>query len=225
MISILSLTLISRISSLSAQLYRATDYEILRDTVLIVGGFLAVTAAIIGVSLYFSLHRALEHDIIQKATKLIDNECRRLRAQVDIQAGVIGWTAKMYDDAIEHTLRGLKEGKDLLAEREIIWAKSNLGYYYTEQHRQRAAWHLKQESIALTKIGYEKYSSTIPDFNHPDWIDNYIFACATFVSTIKEKEEVLALISNLLTREDLGHIRAYLEESKEYLSGLELQNN
>jgi len=224
MLFILCATLISRINPLSAQLYRATDYEILRDTVLIVLGFLAVVAAILGVSLYLSLRAALESNITQKATKRIDDECRRLRAQVDIQAGVIEWHAKAYDRAIEYTQRALVEAETLLSERQVTYAKSNLGFYYAEKHKVTPAWHLKEESIALTKIGFDKYSPTTADFNRPDWVDNYIFACATFVRTTEEKDEVLALIDSLLAHEDLQSIKQYLEESKAYVLGLTISD-
>lgn len=217
-------TLIYRIAVSNTEVLSTTHYDILRDTVLIVLGFLAVVAAILGVSLYLSLRTALESKITQKATKHIDDECRRLRAQVDIQAGVIEWHARAYDRAIEYTQRALTKAEILLSERQVTYAKSNLGFYYAEKHKVTPVWHLKEESIALTKIGFDKYSPTAADFNRPDWVDNYIFARTTFVRTTKEKAEVLALIDSLLAREDLQSIKQYLEESKAYVLGLTISN-
>ena len=200
------------------------QYAILRDVLIIVISAGAVLAALIGGLMFFILRTALLKDITAEVTKHVDRECRKLRGQSDMQVGVTYWIAAMYDHAIDVTNRALREAEDVLDESQIIFAKSNLGYYYAEKHKKKPSWHLKEEAIALTKIGFERYSPTNPDFKKPDWIDNYVFAKATFVQTKSEREEVTKLIDDLLSRADLEVIHAFLKESKQYVSALILES-
>jgi hypothetical protein len=184
----------------------------LRDTILIVIAIIGAASAIIGVSLYFALRRTLESTIIKSAERRISRECRKIRAQSDIQAGVIDWLGGRLLHAIKKTKRGLKDGGDVLEEENIIWGKSNLGYYYAESHKQKPSWHLKKESIDLTKVGYDRYNPEESYYNNPDWIDNYIYVKVAFANTPQEKAELTELINNLLSRTDLQAIHQYLAE-------------
>lgn len=195
-----------------------TAYDILRDTILIVIGIIAAAAAIIGVSLYFALRRTLESEITKKAEQRISQECRKIRGQSDIQAGVIDWIGKRLNHAINKTNKALREAEDVLEETNIVWAKSNLGFYYAELHRQKPSEYLKDKSIELTKIGYDLYNPQEACYNNPDWVDNYLFVRVTFVSDNNEKSELLKEISELMTRDDLQSIKGYLEEYKTELS-------
>ena len=202
-------------------LSEVTGYDILRDTVLIVLTAIAVITAIVGAALFFALRASLAPDIVRRANERVDTECRRLLALVDVRSGITYWIAHMYDHAIHVTQRALRDASDILPEQEVISAKSNLGFYYAEKHRQKALWHFKKEAIALTELGYAKYNPTIADFNKPDWVDNYVFTRATFTKTRDEQREVIALIDNLLTRDDLESVRQFLQESKQYASGVQ----
>jgi len=198
------------------------QYEIFRDVLVIVISVTAVLGAIIGGMIFFLLRTALIKDITTEVNKHLDKACRKLSGQTDVQAGVTYWLRGMYDYAISNTERALSDAGDVLDEKQIIFAKSNLGYYYAEKHKRQSTWHLKESAIALTKIGFEKYSPTITDFKQPDWIDNYAFARAIFAQTASEGEEIIELIDSLLLRTDLTTIHAYLEESKQYILGSEL---
>jgi len=198
------------------------QYEIFRDVLIIVISVTAVLGALIGGLVFFLLRTALIKDITTEVGKHVDKACRKLTGQADVQAGVTYWIRGMYDYAINNTERALREAEDVLDEKQIIFAKSNLGYYYAEKHRQQPIWHLKEPAIALTKVGFEKYSPTILDFKQPDWIDNYVFVKVTFTQTASEREEVIELIDSLLLRTDLAMIHAYLEESKQYALNLQL---
>ncbi len=198
------------------------EYEILRDLLVIVISVTAVLGALIGGLLFFLLRAALIRDITVGVNEQIDKACRKLTGQSDVQVGVTYWIRGMYDYAITNTERAISEAEDVMDEKQVTFAKSNLGYYYTEKHKIQTAWHLKEPAIALTKIGFEKYSPTDAVFKQPDWIDNYVFARATFAQTISEKEETINLIDGLLLRTDLEAIHGYLKESKEYLLALEI---
>ena len=91
-----------------------TAYDILRDTVLIVIGIIAAAAAVVGVSLYFALRRNLEYTIIRNADRKISRECRKIKAENDIQAAVTDWLGKRLNHAIKKTKRALINGKDVL---------------------------------------------------------------------------------------------------------------
>ena len=194
------------------------QYEIFRDILIIVVSVTAVFGALIGGLVFFLLRTALIKDITTEVDKHLDKECRRLRAQSDVQLGVTHWIQKSHDNAINVTKRALAQGGDVLDETDIIFAKSNLGFYYAEKHRKQPSWQLKEEAIDLTKIGYEKYSPSVPEFQKPDWIDNYVFVKAVFALTDSEKEEVIQLTDKLLLRGDLETIHSYLEESKQYVT-------
>lgn len=193
------------------------QYDILRDVLIIVVSIIAVLAALIGGLVFFILRAALTKDITTKVIKQVDRECRKLRGQSKTQAGITYWMQHLYDNAIEVTKQALAETGDVLTEPELIFAKSNLGYYYAEKHKQQPSWDLKEEAIDLTKIGFERYSPSIQGFQKPDWIDNFVFVKAVFTQTSKEREEVVQLINELLLRGDLATIHAYLEESKQYV--------
>lgn len=198
------------------------QYEILRDVLIIVVSVTAVLGALIGGLVFFLLRTALLKDITTEVDKRVDKECCKLRAISDVQLGVTYWMQKSYDRAIGVTKRALDDAEDILDESKVIFAKSNLGFYYGEKHQKETIWHRKEEAIELTKIGFEKYSSSVSEFQQPDWIDNYVFVMARFVETNREREEVVQLIDNLMTRHDLESICDYLEESKIYVSGLRL---
>lgn len=198
------------------------QYEILRDVLIIVVSVIAVLAALIGGLIFFLLRTALIRDVVTEVGKQVDKECRKLRAVSDVQLGVTYWIQKSYDRAIGVTKRALDDAEDILDESKVIFAKSNLGFYYAEKHKKEPIWHRKEEAIELTKIGFEKYSSSVSGFQQPDWIDNYVFVIAIFVETSREREEVVKLINNLMARHDLASIHHYLEESKTYVSGLRL---
>ena len=198
------------------------QYEILRDVLIIVVSAIAVLSALIGGLLFFLLRSVLMQDITTKVNKRVDKECRKLRAISDVQLGVTYWMQKSYDRAIEVTKRALEDAEDILDEAKVIFAKSNLGFYYAEKHKQEPTWHRKEEAIELTKIGFEKYSPSVSRFQQPDWIDNYVFVKVAFVQTSKERKDVVQLIDNLLLRGDLETIHVYLEDSKTYVSGLRL---
>jgi len=198
------------------------QYEILRDVLILVISGAAVLAALIGGLLFFLLRTVLMKDISTEVGKHMDKECRKLRGQSDMQAGVTYWIQKMYDHAIDVTQRALTEAGDVLDEPQVIFAKSNLGFYYAEKHKQQSSWNLKEEAIDLTKIGFEKYSPSISEFRKPDWIDNYVFVKSVFVQSSNEREQVIQLIDKLLSRTDLKSVHTYLEESKQYALGLEL---
>jgi len=198
------------------------QYEVLRDVLIIVVSAAAVLAAIIGGLLFFLLRTVLMKDITTEVGKHMDKECRKLRGQSDLQLGVTYWTARMYDHGIDVTQRALTEAGDVLGESQAIFAKSNLGFYYAEKHKQQPSWHLKEAAVDLTKIGFKKYSPSISEFKEPDWIDNYVFVKSVFVQFSSEREEVIQLIDTLLLRADLESVHTYLEESKQYALGLEL---
>ncbi len=198
------------------------QYEILRDVLIIVVSAIAVLSALIGGLVFFLLRSVLMKDITTQVNKRVDKECRKLRAISDVQLGVTYWTQKSYARAIDVTKRALEDAEDILDEAKVIFAKSNLGFYYAEKHKQEPTWHRKEEAIELTKIGFEKYSPSVSRFQQPDWIDNYVFVKAAFVQTSKEREDVVQLIDNLLPRGDLETIHVYLEDSKTYASGLRL---
>ncbi len=198
------------------------QYEILRDVLVIVTSVTAILGALIGGLVFFLLRVALMKDITAEVSKYVNKECCKLRAILDVQLGVTYWMQKSYDKAIEVTKRALVDAEDILAESKVIFAKSNLGYYYAEKHKQESAPHRKEEAIELTKVGFEKYSPSVSEFQQPDWIDNYVFVKAAFVQTNREREEVIQLIDNMISRGDLETIHIYLEESKTYVSGLRL---
>jgi len=198
------------------------QYEILRDVLIIVVSVTAMLGALIGGLVFFLLRAALIKDITAEVSKQVDKECCKLRAISDVQLGVTYWIQKSYDRAIEVTKRALEDAEDVLDESKVIFAKSNLGFYYAEKHKQEPTWRRKEEAIELTKIGFEKYSPSVSGFQQPDWIDNHVFVKATFVQTSREREEVVQLIDNLLSRGDLETIHVYLEESKTYVSRLRL---
>jgi len=193
------------------------QYEIFRDVLIIVVSVSAVLGALIGGLVFFLLRTVLIKDITGEVNKQVDRACRKLTGQSKTQAGVTSWMQHLYDRAIELTKQALTEAGDVLDESELIFAKSNLGYYYAEKHKKQPSLDLKEKAIDLTKIGFERYSPSIPEFQKPDWIDNYVFVKAVFVQTGKERTEVLQLIDELLLRNDLAPIHAYLEESKQYV--------
>ncbi len=193
------------------------QYEIFRDVLVIVISVTGVLGVLIGGLIFFLLRIALMKDISTAVNKQLDEECRRLRAQSDVQLGVVHWIQGSYDNAIDVTKRALAKGGDVLDETDTIFAKSNLGFYYAEKHRKQPSWGLKEIAIDLTKIGYEKYSLSLPELRKPDWIDNYVFVKATFARTDDEKEEVAQLIDKLLLRGDLEAIYTYLKESRQYV--------
>lgn len=198
------------------------QYEIFRDVLIIVVSVTAVLGALIGGLVFFLLRATLMKDISIEASKHLDKECRKLIARTDIQLGVTYWMQKSYDNSIDVTKRALAQAGDVLEETQVIFAKSNLGFYYAEKHKQQPLWQRKEEAINLTRIGFEKYSASVPEFQKPDWIDNYIFVKAVFAQTGSEREEVIQLINELLLRGDLEAIHAYLEDSKKYVSELRL---
>jgi len=120
------------------------QYEILRDVLIIVMSAAAVLAALIGGLLFFLLRTVLTKDITTEVDKHVDKECRKLRGKSDMQAGVTYWIQKMYDHAIDVTQRALTEAGDVLDESQVIFAKSNLGFYYSEKHKQQPSLHLKE---------------------------------------------------------------------------------
>lgn len=200
------------------------QYDILRDVLIILGSVMAVFAAIIGGLIFFVLRAALMRDVTTTVSKQVDEECRKLRATADVQLGVIYWIQGAYDKAIDVTKRALNNAGDILDEEKIIFAKSNLGYYFGEKHKKEPLWCKKEEAIELTRIGSDRYSPHIPKFQHPDWVDNYMFVKATFVQTIKERDEVVQLIEQLKLRGDLQPIKAYLEGYRRYVSELRLES-
>ena len=197
------------------------QYEILRDVLIISISVIAVLGALIGGLLFFILRAALMRDITDEVNKRLDTECRRLRGQTDIQAGVTYWTQGMYKHAIDFTKRALADAEDVLDEDRVIMGKSNLAYYYAETHRKQPSWNLKEEAIELAQIGYENYSLTNPKYKKPDWIDNYAFVKATFIKNSKERDEVNELLDILLSRGDLEEMHAYLKGYKEDIRKLE----
>jgi len=199
------------------------EYEILRDVLIIVVSVIAVVSAVIGGIIFFLLRSSLTRDVATEVNKRVDIECRKLRAISDIQLGVTYWIQNSYDRAIEVTQRALEDAEDILDETKVIFAKSNLGYYYAEKHKQEPIWHIKEEAMKLVKLGYEKYSPVIDDrFQQPDWIDNYVFVKAVFVQTSKERDDVVQFIDSLLPRKDLKSIKSCLGDSKKYVSELRL---
>ena len=198
------------------------QYEIFRDVLIIVVSVTAVLGALIGGLVFFLLRAAIIKDIMTEVNKHVDKACRKLSGKSDMQVGVTYWIAKMYDHAINVTNRALRDAGDVLDKSQVIFAKSNLGYYYAEKHRLQPSWHLKEEAIVLTKIGFEEYSPTILEFREPDWIDNYVFTKATFVESSSERKDIIELIDKLLSRADLEIIHTYLEESKQYVQGLNI---
>ncbi|MCK4274659.1 MAG: tetratricopeptide repeat protein [Dehalococcoidales bacterium] len=200
------------------------QYEIFRDVLVILISVTAVLGAIIGGMIFFLLRTALIKDITVEVNKQVDKECRKLRGQSKAQAGVSYWMQHRYDNAIEATQQALAEARDVLDKWELIFAESNLGYYYAEKHKQQPAWELKEEAIELTKTGFERYSPSIPRFQKPDWVDNYVYVKATFVKTDKEREEVVQLIDELLLRDDLAKIHTFLEDSKKDVLNQDLTN-
>ena len=198
------------------------QYEILRDVLIIGVSAVAVFSALISALVFFILRAVLMKDITTEVNKRVDTECRKLRATADVQLGVTYWIQKSYDRAIDVTKRALEDAEDILDEAKVIFAKSNLGFYYAEKHKQEPTWHMKEKAMELTKIGFEKYSSSVSKFQQPDWIDNYVFVKAAFVQTIKERQDVIQLVNDLLLRGDLETIHCYLEQSKAYVSGLRL---
>jgi len=197
------------------------QYEILRDVLIIVVSVVAVLSALIGGLVFFLLRAALIKDITTEVIKQVDRECRKIRGQSDIQAGVTYWTQGMYNHAIDFTNRALAEAGDVLDEDRIIFGKSNLAYYYAEIHRKQPSWNLREEAIELAQIGYEKYSPTISKYKKPDWIDNYAFVRATFIKDSDERDEITQLIDRLLLRGDLEAIHLYLQEYKQHIQNLE----
>ncbi len=193
------------------------QYEILRDVLIIVISVTAVLGAVIGGLIFFLLRTVLIKDVTTEVNKQVDKACRKLRGQSKSQAGVTYWLQRSYDNAIEVTKQALTEAGDVFDESELIFAKSNLGYYYAEKHKRQPLWGLKEEAIDLAQIGFERYSPSLLGFQKPDWIDNFVFVKAVFVQTNKEREEVVQLIDELLSRNDLAKIRDYLEESKQYV--------
>ncbi|MFC2006178.1 hypothetical protein ACFLVG_04410 [Chloroflexota bacterium] len=197
------------------------EYTIFRDVLIILVSIAAVLSALVGGLLFFLLRSALMKDITSEVNKRLDDECRKLRGQTDIQAGVTYWTQKMYDHAIDFTKRALEDAGDVLDDDRIIFGQSNLAYYYAEKHRQQPSWDLREEAIELAKIGYEKYSSTVSKYKKPDWMDNYAFVRTSFIKDDEEKEEVTRLINELLSRGDLKTVHNYLKEYKQGIQSLE----
>lgn len=193
------------------------QYEILRDLLIIVVSITAVFGVLIGGLVFFLLRTVLVKDITTEVDRRVDKECRRLRGQSKTLAGVTYWLQHSYDTAINITKQALTESGDVLSESDLIFAKSNLGYYYAEKHKQQPLWKQKEEAIDLTRIGFEKYSASIPEFQKPDWIDNFVFVKAVFTQTSNERDELVQLINELLLRTDLALIHAYLKESKQYI--------
>lgn len=198
------------------------QYQILRDVLIIVVTITAVLGALIGGLVFFLLRTVLMKSITTEVDARVDKECRKLRAGADMQLGVTHWMQKSYDSAIDVTKRALAQAEDVLEETQVIFAKSNVGFYYAEKHKQQPLWQRKEEAIDLTRIGFEKYSASIPEFQKPDWIDNYVFVKAAFARASSEREEVIQLIDELLLRGDLETIHTYLKDSKKYVSGLRL---
>jgi tetratricopeptide (TPR) repeat protein len=199
-----------------------SEYDILRDVLIIVVSASAVLAALIGGLLFFVLRTALMKDIIAEVKKHVDGECRKLKGRSDMQAGVTYWIQKQYDRAIEITKRALTEAGDVLDEPQLLFLKGNLGFYYAEKHKKQESWELKEEAVDLTKIGFDKYSPSKPEYKKPDWIDNYLFVRSVFIQTNSEREEVIQLIDEMLSRKDLGLVSKNLEESKQYALNLKL---
>lgn len=193
------------------------QYDILRDVLIIVVSVIAVLGAIIGGIVFFLLRESLTKDIKADVKKDVDRECRKLRGQSWTQAGVTYWMQHRYDKAIKVTKQAITEAGDVLDESELVFAKSNLGYYYGEKHKQQPQPDLKEEATDLTKIGFERYSPSINAFQEPDWIDNFVFVKAVFAQTNEERKEVLQLIDSLSLRGDLVRIYADLKETKQYL--------
>ena len=199
-----------------------TAYELLRDITLIELAVIALLAAIIGVLSFYILKATLTTDITKTIHKLVDKECMKIQARSNIHAGVNHWIGKMYDRAFRLTQMGIEQGSSLLEESEIIMAKSNCGYYLAEQHQISSSIHLKNKAIKYVKEGYEKYDQFKVGYHRPDWIDNYIFVKARFCTDRAEKTELLTLIEQLIVRDDLKDIRYDLNESKNYLVGLNI---
>jgi len=199
-------------------------YEILRDVLIIVVTAAAVLSALIGGLVFFVLRSILIKDVSSEVNQKVDSECRKLNGLSDIQLGVTYWIQKSYDNAIKVTERAIFQAQDVLSEDRLIFAKSNLGFYYAEKHKyalkqkQKPFWHWKQKAIELTKVGFDRYSASTPDLQAPDWIDNYVFVRVVFAQTDSEKAEIIQLIDELLPRGDLEAVRRYLEQSKEYIS-------
>ena len=202
------------------------QYEIFRDLLIIVVAATAVFCAVIGALVFFTLRALLIRDITAEALKQVDKQCRKIRATALLQLGVVYWMIPMHntlDKAIEVTERALDEFEDIMEEDELVFAKSNLGFYYAEKHSKGTPlWDRKAEAIALTRVGFEKYSPTASKFRKPDWVDNYVFAKAMFIQTNSEKDEVIKLANEMLGRADLQSVHVYLEESRSHASGLTL---
>lgn len=198
------------------------QYEIFRDLLMVLITAGAGLAALLGGLVFFVLRAILVKDISAEVDRRVDKELRKLRGQSDLQTGVTYWIQRMYDRAIDVTRRAITEAGDVLDESQRIFAKSNLGFYYAEKHRQQPSWQLKSEAIELTRTGYEKYSASDLAFAQPDWISNYLFVRSAFIQSIQERDEVIQVIDGLLKREDLKPVHGYLQESKEYALALQL---
>jgi len=193
----------------------AMRYEIFRDLLVVMVGAGALIGALAGGLLYLVLRGTLVRDVSASVTKRVDKQCRQLAGQTDIQAGVTYWAQGMYDHAIDRTQRALYAAGDVLDEIQVTFAKSNLAFYYADQHKADTAWHLKDEALKLAKIGYDKYSPSIDAFKKADWVDNYMYVRAVFLRSMKERDTLLVEIEELLSRRDLQSIHGYLQGSKD----------
>ena len=191
------------------------QYEIFRDLLVVIGAVGAVIAAIVGGLGFFALRALLMRDISAVIKKRVDDQCRKIAGQTDIQAGVTYWTQQMYNHAIEVTDRAITQCGDVLDEPQMLYAKSNLAFYYAESHKKQPSWHLKHEAIAHAKLAFERYSPSIATLRKPDWIDNYLFVRVAFLESSQEREEVLKLIDDMLKRSDLQSVHDYLRQSRD----------
>ncbi len=131
-----------------------TGYEIFRDLFTIL---LALLAGV-GTLLYLVIRREVREHIRDD----IKREFSRITGDLHIDIGLVYYSQGLHEEAIERTKRALQQEKNL-DERDKIWAKNNLAYYYAAEHtgyrpsedphfRKRPKPENKNEAITLAKF-------------------------------------------------------------------------
>jgi len=178
-------------------------YDIFRDLLFVLLGILSAVGVLIFLILRARIRRSVEISI--------RNEFSRIKGRLALTQGVLYWYMKDYKLAIKTTQRALMEKLD---KRDEIIAKSNLGYYYAEEHERSVQWENKQRAIKLAKFAYNRYKET---FDDPNWVDNYWFVKARFAKTAEEMNEVKTGIEGEINKPDLCLVKPLLEKTLHYL--------
>lgn len=185
-------------------------YDIFRDLLVL----LLSLAAVIGYFLYLLLKLLLKKSINEHIQKSFST----LRGHIYITDGLRDYDRGDIERAIEYTEKALKEN---LSERDEIWAKNNLAYYYAMLYKnpEFSQFINKQRVLEFAEFVFKKYNPCIKEYAEPDWVETYVFVRSRFANTIEEIEEIIKFIEEIIKnpflvtkKEDLEKTLTYLRE-------------